>query len=88
MAHLDLFRLTCSELQHQGSSLKETRDIWWGVEGTELSGFGARDGGASFSQTEVLVKLIVPLLRTSMKAQMGTISEFPLTLLTLFSPPW
>ena len=49
----DLFGLTCSELQHWGSSSKGTRKKWGG---TEVSGFRTRAGGAAFSQTEMLAE--------------------------------
>ena len=59
---MDLLRFTPSELQHGGSSLKGTRDIWGG---TELSSIRERTGGVAFSQTEVLAEAIVPLMRPS-----------------------
>ena len=53
-----LLRLTHSELQ--GSSSKDTIDVWGG---TELSGFRTRAGDVTFSQKYVLAEAIVPLLR-------------------------
>ena len=56
----DLHRLNPSELQHWGSSLKGTRDIW---EGTELSGIKVRARGrAAFCQIKVLAEAVVPFL--------------------------
>ena len=40
--HMDLLSFTPSELQHQGSSLKDTSDI---QEGTKVSGIKARGRG-------------------------------------------
>ena len=59
--HMDLLndRLTCSELQHWCNSSKGPRHIQRGIK---LSGFRARDGGAAFSQTEILVDSVVSLL--------------------------
>ena len=52
-------RLTCSELQCWGSSLKSASDK---QGGTALSGFRERDGGAAFSQTEVQAEVTDCLL--------------------------
>lgn len=49
---------TCSELQHWASSLKSVRDTWGR---TEWSGFGAKAGGETFCQTEVLPEATVAL---------------------------
>ena len=49
-------RLTHSEFQCWGSSLKVTRDT---QGGTNLSGFRVRARGATFAQTEVLAEIIV-----------------------------
>ena len=57
---MDLLRLTPSELQHCGSSLKGARDTWGG---TELFGTRMRAREATFSQTEVLAEAIAPFLR-------------------------
>lgn len=51
-------RLTRSELQRWGSSLKGSGDI---RGGTESSGFRTRAEGDIFFQTEVLAEAIVPL---------------------------
>ena len=56
----DLLRLTFSEFEHWGSSLKGTREIGGRAE---LSGIKERAGGTAFSQTEVLIEAIV-LLRS------------------------
>ena len=48
----DLFKLTCSELQHWDSGLKDTR--WSGIE--------VRAAGAAFSQTEVMAETIIHFL--------------------------
>ena len=56
---MDLLRLTLSELHCLGRSSKGPRDI---QEGTELPGIRVWDGKASFSQTELLTKSIVPFL--------------------------
>ena len=79
---MDLLRLTPSELQLRGSSLKRTRDI---KRGTKLSGIRARaEGeGVAFCPTKVLAEAIVPfLIPTPMHSesqQVGTISESPST---------
>lgn len=52
-------KLTRSELQCWGSSSKGATDL---QVGTKLYGFRERAGGASFSQTEVLIETILPLL--------------------------
>lgn len=48
-------RLTCSDLQHVGSSTKGTRDI---QGASEMPGFRVKAGGAVFSQLEVLAESI------------------------------
>ena len=65
---IDLLGLTCSELQHWGSSLKGTRDIWGG---TELSDIRASAGWATFFQTEVLTEVIVPFLSPPTELAVG-----------------
>ena len=67
--HTDLLSLTCSKLQHWGSSLKGTRDTWGGIG---QSGIRARAAGAAFSKTEVLAEAIVPFLSLPPRASRWT----------------
>ena len=66
---MHLLRLTPSELQHWGSSLKGTRDTWGGIG---QSGIRARAAGAAFSKTEVLAEAIVPFLSLPPRASRWT----------------
>ena len=77
----DLFAFIYSELQHWSSSSKGNRDT---REGTKLFGIGVKVREATFSQTEVLVEAIVPLLSPPLQSQpAGTTSVSPSTWLML-----
>ena len=60
--YTNLLRLTDSEFQCWGSSLKGTRDI---EGGTGISGIRPRIGQLVFFQREVLAEAIVPFLSPS-----------------------
>ena len=79
--HMDLFRLTPSELQHRGSILKGTNGR---QGGTKVSDIRARDDkGANFCQTEWQAEAIVPFLNPyptePQSWRAGAISETPST---------
>ena len=83
--HMNLLRLTPSELQHWGSRLKGTSAT---QEETEDSGSKV---STAFSQAEGWAEAIIPFLNPSptepQSQQAGAISETPSTWLTLFAPP-
>ena len=83
-----LLRLTPSELQHRGSSVKGTSGIW---KETEASGIKARAGGQLFHRQKGRqrhMSFFYPSTAESQSWQAGGISETPSTWLTLFAPPW
>ena len=81
---MDLLRLTCSELQHWGSSLKGSWNI---QEGTEVSGTRASAGGTAFYQAEVLVEATVPFLSHPPHSQQeGAISSVSINLAKAICP--
>ena len=70
---VNLFRLTPSEFQHWGSSLKGTSSIQGGAEVSDIK---ASRGHCPFSKLP------------PHSWQAGALSETPSTWLTLFDPPW
>ena len=82
---MDLFQLTPSGLQHQGSTLKGTSGIWGG---TEVLASGARAGGQLLpGQNSVMT--IVPFLSSLHTEPLcsGTLSETPSTWFRQLAPP-
>ena len=88
--HMDLLRLTPSEPQHWGSSLKSTS----GIQGeTEINVWHQGESwGTALSQTVRCVGAIVPFLNPppteSQSQQAGSISETSSAWLILFVLPW
>ena len=85
--HMNLLRLTPSDLQHQGSSLKGTSGI---QGGTEVSGIKAGAGGSFLTDRKVgrgHCPFLNPLPTKPESWQVNAISETISTWLTMFAPP-
>ena len=85
---MDLLRLTASELQHQGSSLKGISGIQGGTDVYDVQvRAGVQLSHCTDRWAEAIISFMNPPPTEPLSWQVDAISETPSTLLTLFALP-